>query len=30
MPYILRVDVGLMCGMWRRGVKEVGEDEGIH
>jgi len=30
MPYFLRVNVGLMCGMCRRGIKDVGEDEGIH
>ncbi len=22
--------MGLMCGMGRRGIEEVGEDEGIH
>jgi len=24
------VNVGIMCGMWGRGIKEVGEDEEVH
>jgi hypothetical protein len=26
--YFLRVNVGLVRGMWGRGIKEMGEDEG--
>jgi hypothetical protein len=28
--YFLVVKVGIMCGMWGRGIKEVGEDEEVH
>jgi len=24
------VNVGLVCGMWGRGIEEMGEDEEIH
>jgi len=24
------VNVGFMCGMWGRGIEEVGEDEEVH
>jgi hypothetical protein len=27
--YFIRVNVGLVRGMWGRGIKEMGEDEGI-
>jgi len=30
MPYFLMVNVGLVCGMWGRGINEVGEDERMH
>jgi hypothetical protein len=29
-PYFLRVNVGLVCGMWGKGIEEVGEDERMH
>jgi hypothetical protein len=25
MPYFLGINVGLVCGMWGKGIKEVGE-----